>query len=461
MSTIQPMGVTGVFYPAGRDECGAMVRACLERADPPPLRPKAVVAPHAGFVYSGEIAGEAYRLLGRRRGEIKRVVVLGPNHRVALKGMAVSPADAWDTPSGPLRVDWAGLNRILRRPDVAVSDQPFRREHSIEVQLPFIREALGEVEILPVLVGDAKPEQTAEVLEALWGGDETAIVVSSDLSHYHDYATAQAKDADAGRAIEALRVDLLKDDQACGRKGIYGLIRRARDLDMRVTTLDIRNSGDTRGAKDRVVGYGAFAFEYARGARLDDRCRSVMLDVAQRVVQHGARTGARPVLEFEGVLPRPLRAIRACFVTLTIGGKLRGCIGSLVGHRPLIDDVADNAWKAAFGDPRFPKLREDELERLEFHVSILSNWRPIRFADEADLVRQLRPDLDGLVIRDLGKRAIFLPGVWEGIPDPKLFLTRLKQKAGLGAEHWSATFEAWRYSAESFGPEDLPRAAAA
>jgi AmmeMemoRadiSam system protein B/AmmeMemoRadiSam system protein A len=458
MTATQPAGVTGVFYPADPQACGAMVQHCLDKAHPPALNAKAVISPHAGFVYSGEIAGEAYRLLGRRKGEIKRVVIFGPNHRVALKGMAISPADAWATPFGPLKADWSGLNRVLNRPDVTVSDVPFRREHSLEVQLPFIRQALGDVEICPVLVGDCKPEQSAAVLHELWGGPETAVVISSDLSHYHDYATAQGKDHAAGRAIELLRSDMLKDDQACGRKGIYGLIELAKRHDMRCTTLDIRNSGDTHGGKERVVGYGSFAFEYALDARLDDNCRSILLDTAQKVVRHGAATGSRLALVFDEVLPRPLRAMRACFVTLTIGGKLRGCIGSLAAHRPLIDDVADNAWKAAFGDPRFPALRTEELEQLEFHVSVLSGWRKLGFADEADLVRQLRPDIDGLIIRDQGKRAIFLPGVWEGIPDPKVFLTRLKQKAGLGPAHWSPTFEAWRYSAEAFGPEDLAAA---
>src|SRR5262245_20228925 len=190
---IQPMSVAGIFYPAAPDACARLVDGCLGGARDAGVAPKAVIAPHAGYVYSGAIAGSAYAPLLRRRGEIRRVVLLGPCHRVPVRGMRCSPAEAWAVPGGELEVDRAGRAAIA---DLAPADPaPFVGEHSLEVQLPFLRRAFGPaVSIVPVLVGDAEERTVAELLRRLWGGPETAIVVSSDLSHYHDDATARGKD---------------------------------------------------------------------------------------------------------------------------------------------------------------------------------------------------------------------------------------------------------------------------
>ena len=173
------------------------------------------------------------------------------------------------------------------------------------------------------------------------------------------------------------------------------------------------------------------------------------------VRQAAQNEGKPPHLKIEGALPRPLLAQRATFVTLTIGGQLRGCRGSLIPHRSLLLDVADNAWQSAYGDPRFPPLSAAELEHLAFHVSILSTPRRIPVATEAELLRELRPDTDGLIIRDGPRQSLFLPSVWEQLPDPTAFLQHLKVKAGLPADHWSPTFEAFRFVTESFGEHDL------
>jgi AmmeMemoRadiSam system protein A len=219
-----------------------------------------------------------------------------------------------------------------------------------------------------------------------------------------------------------------------------------------VTALDVRNSGDTRGGRDRVVGYGSFAFEYAHAAEIDAGARKTLLDLAREVVKQAAIDGGQaPRLNIQGTLPRSLNAQRATFVTLSIGGQLRGCRGSVLAHRSLVADVADNAFKSGFGDPRFPPLTQAELAQLEFHISILSSPRRIACASEAELLRALRPDIDGLIIRDSGKQALLLPSVWEHLHDPVQFVRQLKLKAGLGAEHWSPTLEAYRFGAESFG----------
>jgi AmmeMemoRadiSam system protein B/AmmeMemoRadiSam system protein A len=451
-TSLQTAGVAGLFYPADPAELAAGVDASLAKAAPQAFAPKAVIAPHAGHIYSGDIAGAAYSLLARRKGEIKRVVLLGPNHRKPVRGFALSPADAWATPFGPLAVDRAGRDALARQPGVSVTPEPFAREHSLEVHLPFIHRALGQVEILPVLVGQAASKQVSDLLESVWGGPETAVVVSSDLSHFHDYDACKARDAETVAGIERLQPQVCQGDRACGHFAIAGLLEQARSRDLRVTALDIRNSGDTRGGRDRVVGYGSFAFEYAHTARIGAQERQTLLGIAREVVKQAAlHDGKPPELKINGQLPPTLMAQRATFVTLKIGGQLRGCVGSMLPHRSLISDVANNAWKAGYQDKRFSPLSAAELEQLDFHISILSTPRRIPCESEKDLVAALRPDVEGLIIRDGDKRAIFLPSVWESIHDPLTFLRQLKRKAGLPPEHWSSTFEAYRFVTESFG----------
>ncbi len=451
-TTVQPAHVAGMFYSADPGALAAGVDASLAKAAPPALAPKAVIAPHAGHIYSGDIAGAAYALLARRKGEIKRVVLLGPNHRMPVQGIALSPADAWATPLGPIAVDTASRDALARQPGVTVTQAPFVNEHSLEVHLPFIHRALGDVQVLPILVGQAPRDLVSAILERLWGGPETAIIVSSDLSHFHDYDTCTKKDAETANAIERLNPNGLEGDRACGYFSIHGLIDQAQRRDLRVTALDVRNSGDTQGARDRVVGYGSFAFEYAHTAALDADTRRALIEVTRQVLHQAALNGGKqPGLTINGQLPRPLVAQRATFVTLTIGGQLRGCRGSIVPHRSLVADVAENAWKSAYDDPRFRPLDPSEAAQLDIHVSILSTPRRIFVASEAELVRSLNPDVDGLIIRDGGRQSLFLPSVWEQIHDPLVFVRQLKLKAGLPAEYWSPNFEAYRFGTESFG----------
>jgi hypothetical protein len=318
--------------------------------------------------------------------------------------------------------------------------------------LPFLQRALGEVQVLPVLVGQPSPGQVSDLLRRLWGGPETAIVVSSDLSHFHDYATASAKDAETSLGVERLNPQVCEGHRACGYFGIAGLIDQAQRRDLRATALDVRNSGDTAGDRSRVVGYGAFAFEYAHAARLDAAARKTLIEVAREVVRQASRAGGKaPRLDVNGALPRTLTAQRATFVTLTIAGQLRGCRGSILPQRSLIADVAENAFQSAFGDPRFLPLGTEELEHLDFDISILSTPRRIACGDEAELVRALSPDREGLILRDGERQAIFLPSVWGQIPDASAFVRQLKLKGGLPAGHWSPTVEAYRFTTESFG----------
>jgi AmmeMemoRadiSam system protein B/AmmeMemoRadiSam system protein A len=456
MTTLQAAGVAGMFYPDDADALAAGVDASLARAAPSHLDAKAVIAPHAGHVYSGDIAGAAYSLLSRRREQLKRIILLGPTHRMPVRGMALSPADAWTTPLGHVRVDTASRDALARQDGVTVAAEPFAGEHSLEVHLPFIQRAFGDVEVLPILVGHPAPGQVSAALDQLWGGPETAIVISSDLSHFHDYDTARAKDEETAAGIERLNFGVCSGDRACGFFGVAGLIEQAQKRDLRVTALDVRNSGDTQGARDRVVGYGSFAFEYAHAARIDEGSRRLLIDLTRQVLRQAVSDdGKPPKLNINGALPRALSAQRATFVTLEIGGVLRGCTGSILPARSLLVDVADNAWRSGFGDRRFPPLTAEELSQLSIHVSVLSTPRLIPAASENELLGALRPDTDGLIIRDGAHQALFLPSVWAQLPEPQAFLRQLKMKAGLAPHHWSPTFQAFRFVTESFG-EDAP-----
>jgi AmmeMemoRadiSam system protein B len=263
---VRAPAVAGTFYPADPEALAAAVDGYLEvarrerggPADAPP--PKALIAPHAGYVYSGPVAAAAYVAVEPLRGVVQRVVLLGPSHRVPLRGLAVGTAQAFATPLGDVPVDAEAVEDVLRLPQVKRLDAPHEWEHSLEVQLPFLQRVLGAFRLVPLSVGDATPEQVAEVLELLWGGRETLVVVSSDLSHYHDYETARRLDARTTRAIEALEPGGLDEESACGRVPARGLLVAAKRHRLRVRTLDLRNSGDTAGSRAEVVGYGSYAF---------------------------------------------------------------------------------------------------------------------------------------------------------------------------------------------------------
>lgn len=260
MTRVRPPAAAGLFYPDDERELRAVVGECVAPRPSAAEPPKAVIAPHAGYVYSGPVAGSVYGLVAAGRGTITRVVLLGPSHRVAFAGLALSSATRFSTPLGDIPLDQEAAACILALPQVTVQDQAHAQEHSLEVHLPFLQVVLGRFALVPLVVGDASAADVAEVLDRLWGGPETLIVVSSDLSHYQDYETARRMDAATSRAIEALRGDDIGDDQACGRIPVGGLLLAARQHGLHARTVDLRNSGDTAGPRHRVVGYGAYAF---------------------------------------------------------------------------------------------------------------------------------------------------------------------------------------------------------
>jgi len=256
--------VAGLFYPGDADVLARDVQALLAAvvdAKSPASTPKALIVPHAGYIYSGPVAASAYARLRPLRSLIRRVVLLGPVHRYAVRGLALPGTQAFETPLGRVPIDREAINSILIRPmrQVTTSAAAHALEHSLEVQLPFLQQVLGDFKIVPLAVGDTTPEAVADVIEALWGGPETLIVVSSDLSHYQPYQSAQHIDQLTCAAIARLQT-LDSHEQACGATAVNGLLLAARHHHLRPQLLDLRNSGDTAGDRERVVGYAAFAF---------------------------------------------------------------------------------------------------------------------------------------------------------------------------------------------------------
>jgi hypothetical protein len=455
----RPAAVAGTFYPAEPERLGAMVDRLLAGVpEPPPgaggaaAAPKALIVPHAGYRFSGRIAASAYAYLRCAVDRIRRVVLIGPSHRVGVNGVAIPSVEMFDTPLGSVPLDTGNMARLRALPECVVADEPHAREHSLEVQLPFLQKLLSEFMLTPIAVGRASTQQVADALASVWGGEETVVLISSDLSHYHAYHEGQRRDVQSSRAIVSLAQDRLRSPDACGWRGVNGLLRQAANLGLVPTTIELTNSGDTTGGRERVVGYGAWAFAPGPtplARELDEKDGHKLLEVAIAGVRSAVSGKAVPQA-LVNTFPRALQRPGAAFVTLTKHGRLRGCLGSLQAFRPLVLDVAERSHSAAISDPRFPAVQQSELDALHVEVAVLTPLVSLAFAARDEMLAQLRPGIDGLIIEDKGHRATFLPKVWDEIPDPGQFLARLLQKARLPADHWSAGMRAWRYQTVRF-----------
>ena len=454
---VREPAVAGSFYPADGGDLNKLLDACWQGrkslAVPPP---KALIAPHAGYVYSGPIAATAYATLEPLRGKVTRVVLLGPSHRYPLHGFAVPEADAWHTPLGDVPLHRGVLDLLAQRPDVVRSDRIHAPEHSLEVHVPFLQRALGTFDLVPVLVGGISPQQGADLLDAVWGGAETLVVISSDLSHYHDLATARRLDAATSHVIEAQDAAAVQEAEACGAMPVSALLAVARRRGLKVQTVDLRTSADTAGRPEQVVGYGAWLFWPGEAAkdlpkpgteRFDAAQRQQLCEIAMASIQAGLRgQKARLSVPADAWLHEPA----GVFVTLKTGGQLRGCIGSLEANRALADSVAHHAHAAAFQDPRFEPLRLEECADLDLSISVLSPNQALPVASRAELLSKLRRDVDGLIVRAGWQSATFLPAVWENLRNPEDFIDALWRKAGLQRGAWPAGIQLATYTTESW-----------
>ncbi len=440
--TIRPAAVAGMFYPDDAVELQSMIGHFMRNLTPASPSPKALVAPHAGYVYSGLTAAHAYINLIPLKDRIKRIVLLGPAHRVYVKGLALSSATHFATPLGNIPIDQTAVELLKNYSQVVVSDAAHAQEHSLEVHLPFLQTVLDQFTLVPLVVGEASPDEVAEVLELFWDQPDTFIIISSDLSHYHDYDSARKIDSATTRAIENLQLEQIGPQRACGCRPLNGLLQLARHKGLLAQTLDVRNSGDTAGTRDRVVGYGAWSF--SAGTAISDSDTRILLDTARESIKQGLTNGKALEINTSD-FPETLQGMSACFVTIEMKGRLRGCIGNTQAVSPLINAVSEHAWSAAFQDPRFDPLSENEFDNIHISISILTPSTPLIYNNEQELLARLRQNIDGLIIQKGNRRATFLPSVWESLHDKKTFLYHLKKKAGIAPDQ--CPDKAWVYQA--------------
>ena len=478
---IREPAVAGLFYPKDPAALSRMVDVLLAAAKDTPLdgELRALICPHAGYPFSGPVAAYSFRLLAGR--DYSTVVVMGPSHYSDLRGASVTNADVFRTPLGdvPISAKARALAQsapfalephcYVQRPGwwpqssraAPVTDTADTWEHSVEVEIPFLQKTLKDFQLVPVVMGaemnGAEIRQAARVLGAIID-DQTLVIASSDLSHYYSYATAQGLDQHCVKAICDLDIDTMESQEACGRNPILTLMQLARERGWKPRLLDCRNSGDTSGEKNRVVGYAAIAFYAPRTDTFTTADRRFLLDLARKTVRESVETGRHPQIPPDGLAAK-FTDHKGCFVTLTERGELRGCIGYIVAQGPLYKAVIENARNAALEDPRFPPVSPAEVDRLEIEVSVLTAPQPLFFASPEDLLRKLRPHQDGVVLRIGGRGATYLPQVWDQLPDKADFLDHLAEKAGCAPDAWRQPgVSVFIYHVEAFKESDLKAA---
>jgi hypothetical protein len=448
---VREPAVAGLFYPADPLALRAAVADHVDDApDPhPDAEPRALIAPHAGYRYSGATAGVAYRAVAARRDRVERVVLVGPAHRVAVggAGVGVSTARAWRTPLGDVPVDVDACRRLVADGLAVEADRAHAPEHSVEVHLPFVLEVVGPVPVVPLVVGRGRATAVAAALRGAWDGDATLVVVSSDLSHYLPEDEARVRDQRTRWSIVEDRPGDIGPYDACGFAAVTGLMLAARQRGLAPRTLAVTTSAAVSGDATRVVGYGSFSFEPSRPLAPADGAWLVAR--ARAAIAHELATGELDPLGDAGV-PEQLRRPGASFVTLEHRGSLAGCIGTLEAARPLWVDVARNARGAALADPRFAPLDRADLDDVAVKVSVLSPLEPLPVASHDDLVAAVAPGVDGVLVESGDHRGTFLPVVWAKVPEPERFVAALVAKAGLPAGEWPDGTLAWRYTTDDF-----------
>lgn len=443
---IRPPAVAGSFYPADPLMLQKKVTELLAKAKHFKPFPKAIVVPHAGFTFSGPIASSAYAGLINQKNTINKIVILGPAHTMHFKGVAYNPVTYFSTPLGEIKQDKTLLDKIINLPFVQPLEAAHAKEHCLEVQLPFCQLVFSKFTILPLLVGETSELDVALLLDQLWGNEDTLIIISSDLSHYHPYDIAQKEDSKTIFSIDTLDAEAIVHESACGYYPLRGFLHYARQHNLRGLLLDARNSGDTAGGKDKVVGYAAYHFY--QDLKFGDYCKRELLNLAKKSLQTHAIEGKRFLVDYKE--HHDLLKVRApTFVTLKKQGVLRGCIGSLRSKEYLGDSVVHNAIRAGFADPRFPNLERTELSELSVIISILSPLAHIEFTDEEDFKAQLQPGRDGVVLICDKQHATFLPAVWDELDNTDDFIKYLKIKMGLPSDYWSEHIKALKYTVET------------
>jgi len=444
--TVRNAAVAGKFYPSDvsslRKELSSYLSVNVSLPEPPRL----LICPHAGYVFSGPVAGMGYAAISEN---ISRVIIIGPSHYEYIHGFTVTDAEYYETPLGKVKIDESIVARMMSSPLAHISQDAEEPEHCLEVQLPFLQMKLKDFTFVPVLTGKIEYEKLAELIYPMIDKN-TLVIASSDLSHYHPQEEARDRD---NRSVETILAGKMNGFiEACGETPIRVIMSLAKKMNCTPVKLDARTSWETApeyGEKTRVVGYASIAYvsrqekketvdknqsvEKKEGESFTHEEKKFLLKIARGSLDASVR---KKHYEEPSKIPPLLREKRGCFVTLTVNEALRGCIGYIEPVMPLYKAVIENAQNAALNDPRFNPVIVDELVDINIEISVLTVPQPLEYADPDDLLDKLRPEIDGVILLKGGYQATFLPQVWEKLPDKIQFLQNLSIKAGLPNDGW-------------------------
>ena len=443
----------GTFYPDEPEKLNKLLDSYKENSDNE-YKSKAIIVPHAGYIYSGHAAMQGFQHLERN----DNIFIIAPSHQENFENIALPQYSFFETPLGSIEVNNRLIKDISEKFPCIISNEVYEKEHSIEVQLPFLQNLFlpqkhnaaeivmnfakigKKFKIIPILVGKCDYRMIADIIEEYW--ENSSFVISSDLSHFYPQEQCRQIDAYTATLVETGRNDLFQPEQACGLIGIKGLVEFANRFKWSLIRAEMYNSGDVSQDKDRVVGYGAwYLYEGNKNDFIENYYKDYIIDTVKKCL-----TGAVNDQEYIPThIPQVLTEYGASFVTLNKNGQLRGCIGSVYPTKPLILDILDNTKNAALMDSRFEPVTFDELDQIDVSISVLSSIERIKFKDEKDLLSKIYPY--GIIIAERTKRAVYLPVVWELLPDREVFLNSLKEKAGLPPNYFSKSIEAYKFTA--------------
>ncbi|MBR2430868.1 AmmeMemoRadiSam system protein B [bacterium] len=447
----------GTFYPVNTEDLTNLLNSYMlkQKAE---YKSKAIIVPHAGIYYSGNAAMAAFQHLESN----ENIFIIAPSHQIAFNNIALPEYTYFDTPLGSIELNSTIVKDIKENYPTIISNEPFDREHSIEVQLPFLQHLftpktqkaidfvkglknLGrKFKIIPILIGKCDFRLISDLISRYW--ENSSFVISSDLSHYHNLEQCRQIDHYTATLIETGKLDSFHTEQACGLTGIMGLVNFANSNDYSLIRTMLYNSGDISGETSKVVGYGSwFLYTGSKNDYIEKYHSKYILELVKKSILSGFSN--QDFIPHN--IPTVLTQYGASFITLKRQGLLRGCIGSIYPTKPLVLDLIDNAKNAAFQDTRFKPLEPHELNDLEISISILSSIEKIPFKDERDLLSKIFPH--GIILADRDKRAVYLPVVWDQLPEKTIFLNSLKEKAGLPPNYFSKTIEAYKFDTTVIG----------
>jgi len=448
---VRKAAVAGQFYPADAKELRKEVLSYLTGGMALLKSPRLMISPHAGFVFSGPVAGKGFATLNK---ETRRVFLIGPSHHAWFKGISIPEVTHYQTPLGLVELDLDIVEKLQKNSLVCAAKGAHEPEHCLEVQLPFLQVQLKNFKIIPILTGEIDPVQVADLLFPFL--DETTLVIaSSDLSHYYPNSKARQIDDNTINHILAGKID--GEIDGCGKTPIRVVMHLAHKMSFKPHLLDARTSYETApqyGSASRVVGYASIIYSDKSDPEL------LSSEILQLKAEHKsyllrlARNSLNSAVQKMSVtdtveIPEVLKDNRGCFVTLTSKGDLRGCIGYIEPIKPLYQAVMENAENAALKDPRFPPVTANELANIRVEVSVLTKPQPLKFSTPDELLNKLIPGVHGVILRKGSFQSTYLPQVWEQLPDKMKFLEHLSLKAGMPRDGWK-TSEVRVYTAEHF-----------